>query len=112
VEVSAIRVFVGDLGRARGFYGGTLGLPELWDAGDAVGYDVGATLIVERGPEDEPGLVGRFVGLSFGVADVAAAQAALAAKGVPFLGPPELQAWGGVLAHFRDPDGNVLTLVG
>jgi len=24
--------------------------------------------------------------------------------------PPEKQPWGGILAPFRDPDGNVLTL--
>ena len=33
-------------------------------------------------------------------------------KGVGFVGPPEAQPRGGVLAHFRDPDGNVLTLPG
>jgi len=26
--------------------------------------------------------------------------------------PPEKQYWGGILAEFRDPDGNVVTLVG
>ena len=35
----------------------------------------------------------------------------LEARGVTFDGPPERQAWGGVLAHFQDPDGNILTLV-
>jgi len=37
---------------------------------------------------------------------------ALAGRGVDFIGPPEKQPWGGVLAHLRDPDGNVLTLLG
>ena len=32
--------------------------------------------------------------------------------GVVFLGPPERQAWGGVLGHFKDTSGNVLTLLG
>ena len=27
-------------------------------------------------------------------------------------GPPEKQFWGGSLAHFRDPAGNTLTLLG
>lgn len=36
----------------------------------------------------------------------------LLARGVEFLAPPQRMPWGGVLAHFRDPDGNVLTLVG
>jgi predicted enzyme related to lactoylglutathione lyase len=34
------------------------------------------------------------------------------AKGVHFTAPPEKQEWGGTLAHFEDPAGNVLTLVG
>jgi hypothetical protein len=29
-----------------------------------------------------------------------------------FVGPPEKEPWGGVLAHLRDPDGNILTLLG
>ncbi|MCC6917989.1 MAG: hypothetical protein IT548_02225 [Alphaproteobacteria bacterium] len=29
-----------------------------------------------------------------------------------FLAPPERQPWGGTLAHFRDPSGNGLTLLG
>jgi predicted enzyme related to lactoylglutathione lyase len=35
----------------------------------------------------------------------------LSARGVRIVGWPEQQAWGGVLAHIADPDGNVLTLV-
>jgi hypothetical protein len=31
-------------------------------------------------------------------------------RGVDFVGPPEKQPWGGVLAHLRDPDGDILTL--
>ncbi len=29
-----------------------------------------------------------------------------------FTMPPTKQPWGGVLAHLKDPDGNVLTLLG
>jgi lactoylglutathione lyase len=36
----------------------------------------------------------------------------LISKGVEFEGLPVKQPWGGVLAHFRDPDGNVITLLG
>ncbi|MDH3643838.1 MAG: hypothetical protein OES38_17160 [Gammaproteobacteria bacterium] len=34
------------------------------------------------------------------------------AKGVEFVEPPERQPWGGVLAHFKDPEQNIMTLVG
>jgi hypothetical protein len=33
------------------------------------------------------------------------------AKGVEFTGRPEKQQWGGTLAHLKDLDGNVLTLM-
>jgi uncharacterized glyoxalase superfamily protein PhnB len=36
----------------------------------------------------------------------------LAARGVDCVGRLEKQPWGGVLAHLRDPDGNILTLLG
>jgi len=50
--------------------------------------------------------------VSLQVDDVPATYAELRARGVDFVGPPEKQSWGGTLAHFRDPDGNVLTLFG
>jgi predicted enzyme related to lactoylglutathione lyase len=57
------------------------------------------------------GLVGRFAALSFTVANIAAAVASLERHAIEWLGPPEKQEWGGVLAHFKDTDGNILTLV-
>ena len=35
----------------------------------------------------------------------------LVAKGVVFTGRPEKQHWGGTLAHLKDLEGNVLTLM-
>ena len=37
---------------------------------------------------------------------------ALREKGVRFTAAPEKQPWGGTLAHFQDPEGNELTLLG
>jgi predicted enzyme related to lactoylglutathione lyase len=75
-----------------------------------------AQLAIERlAPEsgdNANALVGRFLGVSLAVADIQATYEQLFARGVDFLAPPEPMPWGGVLAHFRDPDGNVLSLVG
>ena len=62
--------------------------------------------------KDDPEHVGRFVGVSISVSDIEAAYNELSAKGVAFLAAPEKMPWGGTLAHFRDPSGNVLTLLG
>jgi uncharacterized glyoxalase superfamily protein PhnB len=49
---------------------------------------------------------------SFTVEDIDGAYRNLIAKGVSFPAPPEVRPWGGILAFPRDPDGNILTLVG
>src|SRR5690606_9442296 len=87
-------------------------LSELWTWNDVdCGYDVGPTLIVEMTDGQHPEEVGRFAGLSLEVKDIAAAHERLLAAGVEFTHPPTKQPWGGTLAHFKDPSGNVLTLV-
>src|SRR5215475_4001757 len=72
------------------------------------------TFIIEKVPPDDPehDLVGRLLAVSFAVDDIDAAYRDLTAKGVSFPQPPEKQGWGGTLAFPRDPDGNILTLVG
>ena len=115
MRLYGVRVWVTDMVAAKRFYGETLGLRAAWDMDGAAGYEVGGpVLIVERDDSDgdEDSHAGRFVGCSLAVDDIAAAYRDLSAKGVGFLGPPEKQPWGGTLAHFRDPSGNVLTLLG
>lgn len=114
----AVRVFVSDWDRAIRFYTETLGIPVAF-RDDETGWAQFATgegqLALERAAPDDPGagaLVGRFVGVSLEVTDVEATHKALVERGVEFLAPPERQPWGGVLAHLRDPDGNVITLLG
>jgi catechol 2,3-dioxygenase-like lactoylglutathione lyase family enzyme len=117
VKLYAVRIFVFDFPRACDFYGGTLGLSErmrLDEAGWAE-FDVGGVALgIERIDRNDPeaDLVGRFVGISLSIEDMDAAYARLCAADVVFEAPPERQPWGGTLAHFRDPDGNVLTLIG
>lgn len=115
-RLSYVRVFVRDWPRALAFYGETLGIPFSFKS-DEMGWAQLATgdaqLALERStPGEEEELVGRFLGVSLSVADVDAAYQDLRGRGVEFLAPPERMPWGGVLAHFRDPDGNVLTLIG
>ena len=65
-----------------------------------------------EGIRSQPLLVPQAVAVSQREVDVAATHADLAAKGVAFTSPPEKQFWGGSLAHFTDPAGNTLTLLG
>jgi len=113
--IEAVRVFVSDLAAARTFYTDVLGLGVVDHGADVLILDTGqAKLIVERGDLDDSetqDLVGRFTAISFAVTDADAECRSLAARGVRIVGWPEQQAWGGILAHIADPDGNVLTLV-
>jgi predicted enzyme related to lactoylglutathione lyase len=117
-KLSAVRIFVTDWERAIRFYSETLEMAVAFRS-DEMGWAQMATgeaqLALERvDPNDEEGksLVGRFVGASLQVPDIFATCATLAERGVEFAAPPEEQLWGGVLAHLRDPDGNILTLLG
>lgn len=117
-KLFAVRVFVSNWERAIRFYTETLEMPAAY-RNDEVGWAQLATgeaqLPLERTDSADPeanSLVGRFVGVSLEVPDIAAAYKALTDRGVDFLAPPEQQPWGGVLAHLRDPDGNIITLLG
>ena len=117
-KLFAVRVFVTDWERAIRFYAETLEMAVAYRS-DEMGWAQMAPgegqLALERvDPSDGESrvLVGRFVGVSLQVPDIFAVYETLAARGVGFLGPPEKQPWGGVLAHLRDPDGNILTLLG
>jgi catechol 2,3-dioxygenase-like lactoylglutathione lyase family enzyme len=114
-SVSTVRIFVDDIERARRFYRDVLELSETsatleWAVFDLDGKDI----IVEKVAADDPerDLVGRFLAVSFNVNDINATYHKFLAKGVSFPEPPERQMWGGTLAFPRDPDGNILTLVG
>ncbi len=114
----AVRVFSFRWEDSVEFYRDVIGIP-LSFLGQDFGwaqFDLGsASLGLERCDPADPearDLVGRFVGISIEVGDIETTYDTLIAKGVEFIGPPERQAWGGVLAHFKDPDENVITLLG
>ncbi len=111
------RVYVRDHDAAVRFYTETVGLRLIFSDGVSwAELDTGdAHLCLERlaaGDHEGDDLVGRFVGVSLQVDDIQKTYDELTAAGVVFESPPAPQPWGGVLAHFRDPEGNVLTLLG
>ena len=118
MKLYAFRVFVDDWDRACQFYGHTLDLPiKFKDASMGwAEFDVGGpSLVLERVVDD--GVEGRspakrFLGISLQVDDISATYQKLQEKGVQFTAPPEKQYWGGTLAHFKDPEGSTLTLLG
>jgi predicted enzyme related to lactoylglutathione lyase len=95
------------------FYRDTLGLRPRSDKPDFINFDwSGVRLSVGvhagvRGASREP----LRVMLNLTVADIQAAHARLCAAGVVFSRAPEREEWGGWVATFADPDGNILQLM-
>ncbi len=111
---------VADLERARRFYAGTLGLRQVFEMGEAIGYKAGgSTLLVYRS---------QFAGTNQATAatwdcgaDTAAVVAGLVDAGVTFerYDMPDVRHEGALhvfgdfkTAWFKDPDGNILALAG
>jgi catechol 2,3-dioxygenase-like lactoylglutathione lyase family enzyme len=110
-------VATADLGRAREFYAGALGLRLVEETPFACVFDAnGTTLRVTLAESVTPA---GYTVLGWSVADVAAAIRALRERGVVFvryarLEQDDLGVWrspgGARIAWFEDPDGNTLSL--
>ena len=115
MKLYAIRIFVLQWDDACRFYREILGLKDRF-RNDEIGWTEsdlnGPCIRVEPGDPEGNAPVGRFVGESLRVEDLQAFCQDFLAKGVKFSAALESQPWGGSLAHFKDPDGNVLTLLG
>ena len=109
--VGYVNVFVSDYDRAVKFYTEALGL-SLNSGDEAFGYasfDAGA-ISFAIAKTDDTALVGRHTGVGFIVEDIDATYAEMLERGVEFEMPPTKQPWGGTLALFKDPDGNIYYL--
>ncbi len=111
--VGYVNVGVRDFKKGLTFYRDVLGLP-VRIADEAFSYasfDTGAVpFAIAAGGEDKGGSEDRHTGIGFCVPDVDAAYRDLAAKGVRFTMTPSKQPWGGYMAMFADPDGNIFYL--
>ena len=118
MKIGFVTVFVTDLKKSLDFYTKTLGMEIDYTDGKywaqfKSGEDVSLAIqkcdpgYVEQGSK----MVGRFVGVTLMVDDIEDQYNRLTGKDVEFTGRPEKQPWGGTLAHLKDLDGNVLTLM-
>jgi predicted enzyme related to lactoylglutathione lyase len=114
-RIGQIGVAVRDLPGMTSFYRDVLGLAFLFEAPGMSFFDCGGVRLMLSLPE--PGGAGSEHGsvLYYSVPDIAAAHAALVARGAVFVGPPHvvhrapgLELW---MAFLRDPEGNLLALM-
>lgn len=103
-----------DIERSRQFYRDTLGIPLLFEVGTMMFFDLGGTRLLV-GSENNAGEPGGSI-LYIDAPDIDTLGPALEARGVRFLGPSQVVQ--STASHelkiraFRDPDGNVLQLMG
>jgi len=106
----ALRIASLDLETSKAFYEDQVGLKKVGGSTEDgyLVFDISCLQLVIEPADDE--ITPRFVALSFAVQDLEIARARLESKGVKFHGPSAIQTWGGLLAHFEDPSGELLTL--
>ena len=117
VTIGYINLAVTDFDRSLAFYRDVLALPLLFvdDKFQFAAFGAGDVRFAVVGGEDSKKMREArggdvHTGIGFCVADVDAAHRELAAKGVRFTMNPSKQPWGGYMAMFADPDGNVFYL--
>lgn len=114
-EIGQIAIIVGDVAKATTFYRDVLGLKFLFPAGPNMAFLAAGSVRLMLTTPQGAGTVGKNSILYFKVADIAAAHAAIVARGAEAVSQPRLIAkmpdhelW---MAAVRDPEGNVVELM-
>ncbi len=114
-DIIGVNIFTTQLNVMAEFYRDVIGLKQHSDHGELITFDVRPGLRLNIGRHSqiwaEEALDPFRIMLNLGVDDIHTAHARMADNGAEFLRPPEQEAWGGWIATFRDPDGNVLQLM-
>lgn len=116
-RVQSVALYVSDQDRAKAFFIDKCGFEEVidvpmsldkrWLALRPPGAETQVILYTPEGQEDRIGSFGHVV---FTADDVQATYEQMTERGVEFVKPPEFQPWGGTMAQFKDPDGNLYLL--
>ena len=117
VSIGYINLAVMDFNRSLAFYRDVLGLPLLFvdDKFQFAAFSAGQVRFAVVGGTDSKKMREArggdvHTGIGFCVPDVDTAYRELEGKGVRFTMKPSKQPWGGYMAMFADPEGNVFYL--
>ncbi len=111
--IAGVILWTEDVERLAAFYRDVLGLTVHSQRPHFVVFSLGS-LRLSVGKHD--GVAGRTkdpyrIMVNLGVQNIQTAYARMKAQGVAFLRPPEQEHWGGWVATFHDPDGNIIQLL-
>jgi catechol 2,3-dioxygenase-like lactoylglutathione lyase family enzyme len=110
-NVWGITLYVSDLRKAAEFYEKTPGFNKKYEYSSYVGFECGGVEIGLRPGRKEKRRIEDAPSVEFFVDDVDATFEALRNKGVKFIKDPHDEPWGGRMASFLDPDGNLLEIM-
>ena len=111
--VVGITIWTDNLDRLLSFYRDTLGMTPHSVSENWVAFTFGDMRLnlglhdQVKGPTREP----YRIMINLGVEDIHKEHQRMVERGVEFIRPPEQEHWGGWVATFLDPDGNVLQLL-
>jgi len=116
-RIGYINLHVHDVEREVAFFRDVVGLElQYSDASfHFARFDAGIGFAVAGGGEakdEQAPFIDRLSGIGFVVEDVDAACAEMKARGARFTMEPSRQPWGGYMAMFADPEGNLFYLDG
>ncbi|HEX4096603.1 MAG TPA: VOC family protein [Caulobacteraceae bacterium] len=115
-RIGYINLHVHDVDREVAFFRDVVGLDVLFSDASFhfTRFDAGIGFAVAGGGEPAPAepLPDRLSGIGFVVEDVDAKAAEMKTKGARFTMEPSRQPWGGYMAMFADPEGNIFYLDG
>ncbi|MSQ11626.1 MAG: hypothetical protein EXR48_02845 [Dehalococcoidia bacterium] len=112
-DLAGVIFWTDNLEEMARFYREALRLPVHSDHGDFVAFQVRPGMRLSIGKHSK--VRGRAkdpyrITVNLRVADIQKSYRALMRRGVQFIRPPEAEEWGGWVATFQDPDGNLLQL--
>jgi len=111
--ITAVMLGVRDIPAALAFYRDKLGLAVIVQESQIALMQSGAVMLgLSRGHAQSAPHIAGATEVVFRVENVRAAQQALAAKGVAFLGEPRQVTPTDWASHFRDVDGHLLSIFG
>jgi catechol 2,3-dioxygenase-like lactoylglutathione lyase family enzyme len=112
-RIAAVMLGVRDLPQSLGFYQEKLGLKVIMQEPSLALLECGGVMLgLSRGHVTLAPQVTGATEVVFGVESVRAAHRELSAKGVTFMSEPRQATPTDWVAHFKDPDGHILSVFG
>ena len=112
--IAGVIIWTANVERLAGFYLGVLEMEPVSQRDGFIAFQFGEARLsisahsqIDNGGAKDP----LRIMVNFAVDDIHASYQRLRGKGVEFIREPEKEHWGGYVATFKDPDGNVLQLL-